>query len=136
LSQSILARTQMLTILVALVGALVAWAAISAEFALGLFLTALWAVAGLRALEGLLRSAVLPPGTPRNGFAVFLWILVKLTVYGVAVWVLFFRPFPVLSHAVGFTLLMVVLVVVGARVRATEIDQATRRDEDAQPEQK
>jgi len=126
----------MLTILVALVGALVAWAAISAEFALGLFLTALWAVAGLRALEGLLRSAVLPPGTPRNGFAVFLWILVKLTVYGVAVWVLFFRPFPVLSHAVGFTLLMVVLVVVGARVRATEIDQATRRDEDAQPEQK
>lgn len=136
MSQSILARTQMLTILVALVGALVAWAAISAEFALGLFLTALWAVAGLRALEGLLRSAVLPPGTPRNGFAVFLWILVKLTVYGVAVWVLFFRPFPVLSHAVGFTLLMVVLVVVGARVRATEIDQATRRDEDAQPEQK
>jgi len=104
---------------------------VSPQFALGVFLTALWAAAGLFFLEKLLRSAVLPPGEPRNIFAIFLWGFAKLAIYGIAVWVLFSRPFPALSHAVGFTLMMVVLVVVGARARDLEIrslkKQATGR---------
>ncbi len=82
--------------------------------------------------SAVLRSAVVPPGTPRNGFATILWIMAKLAVYGLAVWVLFSRPFPAVSHAVGFTILMVVLVVVGARHRAEEIRLATSR-KDGQP---
>ena len=94
------------------------------------FFTALWAVAGLFVLEKLLRAAVVPPGAPRNQFAVFIWGFAKLAVYGLTVPVLIYRPFPALSHAVGFTLLMVVLVALGARARAAEIVLATGRGED------
>ncbi|MCP4290580.1 MAG: hypothetical protein GY780_01925 [bacterium] len=134
MNKSLLARVRIWTILIALVSALVAWFAISFDFAAGLFLTAVWAVAGLMSLEGILRSAVVPPGRPRNGFAVFLWVLAKFGVYGLAVWVLFSRPFPPLSHAVGFTLLMATLVGVGAKARSQEISheirQLNRQDDD------
>ncbi len=108
-----------------------AWYAISLNFAAGLFLTALWAVVGLMALEGILRAAVVPQGTPRNEFALIIWVLIKIAVYGLAIWVLFFRPFPAVSHAVGFTLLMVTLVSVGARARSEDIRHLNRRDDDA-----
>ena len=121
MSQNLLARVQLWTIFFALALSAVLGFVVSASFGLGVFLTALWAVAGLFALEKLLRCAVLPPGEPRNVFAIFLWGLAKLAVYGIAVWVLFSRPFPAISHAVGFTLMMVVLVVVGARARDVEI---------------
>ncbi len=93
----------------------------SGIFALGVFLTALWAVAGFFILERLLRAAVVAPGAPRNGFAVFLWLMAKLAVYGLAIWVLFSRPFPGMSHVVGLTLLIVVLTAMGATVRSREI---------------
>ena len=132
MSQNLLARVQLWTIFLALALSAVLVFVVSPEFALGVFLTALWAVAGLFALEKLLRSAVLPPGEPRNVFAIFLWGLAKLAVYGIAVWVLFSRPFPAISHAVGFTLLMVVLVVVGARARDAEI-RRLKQQADARP---
>ena len=119
--QNVLARVQIWTIFLAMALSVALFFAVSPLFALGVLLTALWAAAGLFALEKLLRCAVLPPGEPRNVFAVFLWGFAKLAVYGIAVWVLFSRPFPTLSHAVGFTLMMVVLVVVGARARDAEI---------------
>ena len=121
MAQNVLARVQIWTILLALALSAVLAFTVSPRFALGVFLTALWAAAGLFALEKLLRSAVLPPGEPRNVFSMFLWGFAKLAVYGIAVWVLFSRPFPAISHAVGFTLMMVVLVVVGARARDEEI---------------
>jgi len=127
LSQNLLARVQLWTIVLALALSAVLGFVVSVDFALGVFLTALWAVAGLFALEKLLRSAVLPPGQPRNIFAVFLWGFAKVAVYGIAVWVLFSRPFPGLSHAVGFTLMMVVLVVTGARARDVEIRSLKER---------
>jgi len=131
LNQNLLARVYLWTILVALACGLVSWFAISLDFGLGLFLTAVWAVAGFRALEGLLRSAVQPPGAPRNIFAIILWVLAKLGVYAIAVWMLFSRPFPPVSHAVGFTLMLVVLVALGARARSDEIRQSTPRGDDA-----
>ena len=121
MAQNVLARVQIWTILLALALSAVLAFTVSPRFALGVFLTALWAAAGLFALEKLLRSAVLPPGEPRNVFSMFLWGFAKLAVYGIAVWVLFSRPFPAISHAVGFTLMMVVLAVVGARARDEEI---------------
>ncbi len=131
MNKSLLARVQIWTILIASASGLVAWYAISLNFAAGLFLTALWAVVGLMALEGILRAAVVPQGTPRNEFALIIWVLIKIAVYGLALWVLFSRPFPAVSHAVGFTLLMVTLVSVGARARSQDIRQLNRRDDDA-----
>lgn len=131
MNQNLLARVYLWTILVALACGLVCGFAISAPFGIGVFLTAVWAVAGFRALEGLLRSAVLPPGSPRNIFATILWVLAKLGIYGIAVWMLFSRPFPPVSHAVGFTLMLVVLVVLGAKARSDEINQSTPRGDDA-----
>jgi hypothetical protein len=131
MNEKLLAGVRLWTILVALVASVIAFFAISFEFALGIFLTALWAVAGLLVLERLLRAAVLPPGAPRNLFAIALWGAAKIAVYGVAVWVLFFRPLPALSHAVGFTLMMVILVVLGAQARSGEIRLSSRRENDA-----
>lgn len=99
------------------------WFLKSPGFGLGVFLTALWAVAGFYALERLLREAALPPGTPKNVFAIGLWAVAKLAIYAVAVWVLFSRPLPVLSHVVGFSILMVILVILGAGARSREINQ-------------
>ncbi len=130
MNQSLLARVQLWTILLALAAGVVLALSGSRVFAMGAVLTALWAVAGLRVSEGLLRSAVVPPGQPRNIFAIILWGLAKLSIYGLAIWVLFSRPFPAVSHAAGFTLLMVVLVVLGAQSRGTEIRQGTQRGAD------
>ena len=120
--QSPLAPTQFWTIFVAAIAALAAWLWISPDFAWGLFLTSLWATVGFRALEGILRAGVRPKGQPRDERKLLLWSALKLTVYGLAVWVLFLRPFPVLSHVAGFTILMVALVILGAGARAQQID--------------
>jgi len=121
MSRNILARVRIWTIFLALALTPVLWATVGPEFAKGTLATALWAVAGFWALDGLLRSATVPKGTPRNGFAVTLWVAAKVGLYGIAIWVLFSQPFPALSHAAGFTLLMVVLVVIGARSSADDI---------------
>ena len=89
MTKSLLARVQIWTILIASAIGLVAWYAISLNFAAGLFLTALWAVVGLMALEGILRAAVVPQGTPRNEFALIIWVLIKIAVYGLAMGVIF-----------------------------------------------
>ena len=129
MSRNILARVRIWTIFLALAVTAVLWMTVGPLFAKGTLATALWAVAGFWALEGLLRSATVPPGTPRNGFAVTLWIAAKVGLYGIAIWVLFSQPFPAVSHAVGFTLLMVVLVVVGARSRAEDIRLSARQND-------
>lgn len=131
MNEKLLAHVRLWTILVALVAAAVAFLAVSAAFALGIFLTAVWAVVGLYVLERLLRAAVVPPGRPRNVPVIILWTAAKFAVYGIAVWVLFSRPLPVLSHAVGFTLMMVIMVVLGARARSAEIGLSSRREDDA-----
>jgi len=96
-------------IAVPLLGLLVSW-----PFALGCAVTIVWAVLGFWVLEKLMRAFVVPPGTPRNVFAVILWSMLKLGVYAVAIWVLIVRAFPPVSHIVGVTILLVVLVALGA----------------------
>ncbi|MCP4571810.1 MAG: hypothetical protein GY838_05605 [bacterium] len=109
---------------------LVTWRTISADFALGVFLTALWATIGFRALEGILRAGVKPPGQAKDDRGLLVWGAVKIVVYGLAIWVLFSRPFPPLSHAVGFTLMMVVLVVVSVTQRVQQRPATPPRQED------
>jgi hypothetical protein len=118
-NEKLLAQVRLWTILIALGASAAAFFAISFAFALGIFLTAVWAALGLLVLERLLRAAIVPRGSPRDGLAVILWSAAKIAIYGVAVWVLFSRPLPVLSHAVGFTLMMAIMVVLGARARSS-----------------
>lgn len=121
MNASLLARVRLWTILLAILAAGACWPLLSGAFALGVLVTALWAVAGFFVLERLLQAAVVPPGAPRNGFTVFLWGVAKLAVYGLAVWVLFSRPFPGMSHVVGLTIMIVVLAAIGAGARSREI---------------
>ena len=132
--QSILAQVKIWTILVALAGFFVLWPVVSLSFAAGVLVSALWAVAGLWVLEGLLRSGLVPPGKQRNLFALFLWGFAKLIIYGLALWVLLSRAFPITSHAVGFTILMAVLVVVGARSRSEDIRLSTPQGDNTRVE--
>jgi hypothetical protein len=131
-NRNILQRTRIVTLVLAAVLAVVLGLLVSWDFAAGVLVTAVWAVAGFWILERLLRASVLPPGTPRNVFAIVLWGAAKLAIYAVAVWVLFVRPFPALSHIVGLTLLLVVLVVQGAMLypRHAQHQQPVRRGED------
>ena len=133
--RSPLAPLQSTTIFVAAAVSLALRFAVSPDFAWGVFLTALWGVVWFRSLEGLLRAGVRPPGQPRATRALIFWGAVKLAVYGIAVWVLFSRPFPALSHAVGFTLMMVILAVGGALQAARSGPGRPRQDDDANSKQ-
>lgn len=103
---------------------------LSWRFAAGFAATGLWAIAGFWALEGLTRRALVPPGAPRPLGPVAVLALAKVVLYGLAVWVLFARVFPPVSHLLGFSLLLVVLVVsaVAARGRARSADPTVRGD--------
>jgi hypothetical protein len=103
---------------------------ISVSFALGFFLTALWAALGFWVLEKLLRVALVAPGETRNKRAAAGWLVAKLALYGLAVWVLFQEPFPVMSHVLGLTLLLVVLVVAGILGGSAMTGQPTQRGDD------
>ena len=133
--KSPLAPIQSTTIFVAAAVSLALRFAVSPDFAWGVFLTALWAVVWFRSLEGILRAAVRPQGQPRATWRIVGWGAVKLAVYAVAVWGLFSRPFPALSHAVGFTLMMVVLAAVGALQRSRTGPGRPRQDDDANSQQ-
>ena len=130
MSQTPLDPPRRVTIFVAAAVSLATWRMVSADFALGVFLTALWAIIGFRALEGLLRAGVKPPGQAKDERGLWVWGAVKVVVYGLAIWVLFSRPFPPLSHAVGFTLMMVVLVVVTVMQQARQHRATPPRQED------
>jgi len=91
--------------------------AVSPRYGLGVLLTAVWATAGFWLLEGLARRALVPPGSPRSGGTIALLAAGKIVLYGVAVWVLMAGIFPPVSHLIGFSLLLAVLVAVSALAR-------------------
>jgi len=114
----ILARTRAGTVIAALLAAGLA-RALGAEwrFAAGVLGTALWAVAGFTLIERLVRVALLPPGSPRPRGRIALLVTAKLALYGLAVWVLLAGWIPPLSSVLGFSLLLLALVVVGLAAR-------------------
>jgi len=106
-------------------GFLISW-----WFALGFAVTSIWAVTGFWVLERLLREVVVPPGQPRDIFRCVAWTAAKLGLYAVGAWGLITHPFPAMSYALGLTLLLVVLVVVGIAARPRVTNQPARRGDD------
>lgn len=98
----------------------------------GVLVGALWSALNLRAMEGLLRSAVLPHDRPRDMRAVFLWSAAKLCVYVLAVWLLVVAPFPVVGLAAGLTIMLAAIVLAGLTTRSEAGREAPRRGDDDQ----
>jgi len=130
LNGDVLKRTRLWTLTAAAGLSAVLAFAVSLHFAAGLFLTALWAVTGFWFLERLLRAALVPPGTRRDGLAILGWAAGKLAIYALAIWALLESPFPPASHLIGFSLLLVVLVAAGATVLPRDLNQPARRGDD------
>ncbi len=117
MNATVLSRARIWTLVAAVLLAGGLWPATTGRFALGVLLTAGWAVASFWLLEGLMRRALVPPGTPRATGRIVLLATGKFLLYGVALWVLWARAFPPVSHLIGFSLLLVVLVAVAATAR-------------------
>jgi hypothetical protein len=129
-NRSLLGKVRLGTVVAGLITAAVIWPVAGPRFAAGVALTALWAAVGFWALEGLLRAALVPSSEPRNRYAIVIWAVAKLAVYAVAVWVLVSRPFPPVSHIVGLSLLLVVLVILGALTGPGHSQRPARRGDD------
>ncbi len=130
LTGKILQKTRWWTIICAVVISLIFGFTLSLAFAAGFFVTVLWAVAGFWILERLLRAVVVPPGARRNKWVTGGWLGAKLALYALAVWGLFREPFPVMSHVLGLTLLLVVLVVAGIFTGHASAGQPAQRGDD------
>ena len=129
-NRSLLGRIRLWTTIAGVIAAAIAWPLAGPRLAFGIVATVLWAVVGFRALEGLVSAALTPPGEPRDGRAILLWAGVKIAVYAVAIWVVFTRPFPPVSHLVGFSLLLIVVVVQGVVLAPRRGEQPVRRGND------
>jgi len=130
LTGKILQKTRWWTLLCAVVISLIFGFTFSLEFAAGFFVTVLWAVTGFWVLERLLRAVVVPPGTRRNKWITGSWLAAKLALYALAIWGLFQEQFPVMSHVLGLTLLLVVLVTAGIFAGQASASQPAQRGDD------
>lgn len=117
MNTTVLGRARLWTLIAAVVLGAGLWPATSLRFALGVLLTAAWAAGGFWLLETLLRCVLVPPGRPRATGRIVLVAAGKVLLYGVAVWALWVRAFPPVSLLIGFSLLLVALVVVSTTVR-------------------
>ncbi len=111
MNSPILRRTRLWTLAAAVAISLAMSSRVETRFLLGFLGSAVWAALGFWAVELLVRHALVPPGHPRNGRAVGLLVLGKAALYGVALWVLLADMVPAMSCILGFSLLLVVLVV-------------------------
>ena len=102
------------------------------DLAPGLAIGAVWSALNLRAMEGLLRAAVLPRDHARDLRMVFLWSTAKLTLYVLAVWLLIVAPFPVAGLALGLTVMLAALVLAGLLTRPRPSQEPPQRGDDAE----
>ncbi len=127
-----LRRARVWTLAVAAGLSLVLGIAVSPRYGVGVLVTAVWATAGFWLIEALARRALVPAGTARPIGAILALAGAKILLYGLAVWVLLARLFPVTSHLVGFSLLLLsLLVVTAASRRRGRSGAATPRGNDA-----
>jgi hypothetical protein len=124
-------RARIFTLLGGVLVGAVAAIAFSIPAGLGVVAGAAWAALNLWALEGLLGTIVIPRATRRDSWRVFLWISVKLGVYGLAFWILIVRPFPAVGMVVGLTVMLIALVLAGLTGRSAAPREATPRGDDA-----
>jgi hypothetical protein len=92
--------------------------AVSPRFGAGVLVAAVWATAWLWLIEALTRRAVVPAGTPRPIGAITVLAAAKVLLYGLAVWALLAKAFPVTSYLVGFTLMLLAMSAVTIARRA------------------
>ena len=108
----LLKRAKLWTLAAAVAAALVLNGRVGDDrFVFGVLGSAVWAVLSFWVVEGLVRLTLVPPGSPRRGAAIARLIAAKVALYGVAFWVLLAGVVPPLSCVLGFSLLLIVLVV-------------------------
>ncbi len=112
MSTPILKRTRLWTTAAAVAIALALNTRMDLIFVIGFLGSAIWAVLSFWVVEAIMRFALVPPGSPRNGVAIARLVVAKVALYGLAFWVLLAGIVPPTSCALGFSLLLVVLVVV------------------------
>jgi hypothetical protein len=113
----ILARTRWWTLAAAAAGTAALFLAASPRFALSFLGAAVWGVLGFWLLERLIRLALVPPGAPRDRRALAGLVLGKAALYGLGIWVLLSGAAAPTACALGFSLLLIVLVVAGIMLR-------------------
>ncbi len=114
---SILARTRRWTLAAAAAGTAVMFLAATPRAALSFLGAALWGVVGFWLLERLVRLALVPAGEPRDRRALLLLMAGKAALYAAGIWVLLSGVASLQACALGFSLLLVMLVVVGIMLR-------------------
>lgn len=112
MNASLLRRTRLWTLAAAVAAALVLNGRTEDRFVYGVLGSAVWAVLSFWVVEGLVKLALVPPGTPRPAGAIARLIVAKAALYGVAFWVLLAGLVPPLSCILGFSLLLIVLVAI------------------------
>lgn len=80
-------------------------------FAAGILATAVWGAAGFMVIEGLVRAALLPTGSERPRGRIALLVGGKLGLYGIAIWALLKGIVAPIPAMIGFSFLLVALVV-------------------------
>ncbi|MBK6899918.1 MAG: hypothetical protein IPH09_11835 [bacterium] len=113
----ILARARRWTLAAAAVGTAAMFLATTPRSALSFLGAAVWGVAGFWLLERLIRLALVPPGGPRDRRALAGLVAGKAALYALGAWALLSGAAAPRACALGFSLLLVVLVVVGILVR-------------------
>jgi uncharacterized membrane protein YbhN (UPF0104 family) len=126
----LLRRTRWYTILGGLLTGGVVALLLTPRDGLGILVGSIWAAMNLRVMEGLLSAALLPRDHPRDLRRVFLWSILKLGVYVLAVWLLVVAPFPVVGLAIGLTVMLAALVLAGLTTRSEADQEAPLRGDD------
>jgi len=131
MDRRLLRRAQLGTVAGGLSAGLVTALLWTPSLALGVIVGAVWAALNLRVLEGVIAAAVVPRDADRDLRRVFLWLLAKFSVYGLAFWILIVRPFPAVGMIVGLTIMLIALVLAGLTGRSAVLREATPRGDDA-----
>lgn len=113
----ILARARRWTLAAAAAGAAVMFLVATPRSALSFLGAAVWGIAGFWMIERLIRLALVPPGGTRDRRALVGLLLGKAALYALAAWALMSGAAEPKASALGFSLLLVVLVVVGILLR-------------------
>lgn len=131
MDRRMLRRAQVGTLLGGLlVGAVVA-ASSSLALGLGVLAGSAWSALNLRVLEGVVAVAFLPRESPRDLVRIFLWVIAKMGVYGLALWILIVRPFPAVGMVYGLTIMLAALVLAGLTSRPAHPRDEIPRGDDA-----
>lgn len=108
---SIIKKARIATVVAALVGFILTGLLLDFGFAGSFLATALWGAAGFWLIEGLVRLALLPPGQSRPRGRILALVCGKMSLYAIALWALLKGVVAPIPAMLGFSLLLVALVI-------------------------